>query len=41
MNVGILGGVGYTFYSRPELQSDRRLISVVTVGILGLFAGEG
>ncbi|KZV82764.1 hypothetical protein EXIGLDRAFT_778226 [Exidia glandulosa HHB12029] len=41
LNVGVLGGVGYTFYTRPELQNDRRLISAVTVGVLSLFAGEG
>ncbi|EJD35575.1 hypothetical protein AURDEDRAFT_108923 [Auricularia subglabra TFB-10046 SS5] len=41
LNVGILGGLGYTFYSRPELQNDRRFISWVTIGVLSLFAGEG
>lgn len=41
VNVGIIGGVGYTFYTRPELQNDRKTLSIVTVGLLGLFAGEG
>jgi hypothetical protein len=41
INVGLLGTIGYVFYTRPELRDDRRLIGGLTAGILTLFAGEG
>ncbi|KAH7099283.1 hypothetical protein BKA62DRAFT_710530 [Auriculariales sp. MPI-PUGE-AT-0066] len=41
LNVGILGTIGYVFYSRPELRDDRRLIAGITTGVLTVFAGEG
>lgn len=41
MNVGILGGVGYTAYTRPDLRRDTRFLASTTAGILTLFGAEG
>ncbi|KAG8864656.1 hypothetical protein FRB96_005161 [Tulasnella sp. 330] len=42
VNVGILGGVGYISYTHwDKPQWDRRTVSAVTVGLLGLFTAEG
>jgi len=42
VNVGILGGVGYASYIHWDLPHwDRRTVSAVTVGLLGLFTVEG
>ena len=42
VNVGILGGVGYSAYTNWDAPRwDRRVVSAVTVGLLGLWAGEG
>lgn len=42
LNVGILGGIGYSAYTNWDAPRwDRRVVSAVTVGLLGLWAGEG
>jgi len=42
VNVGILGGVGYAAYVHWDMPHwDRRTVSMISVGLLGLFAGEG
>jgi len=42
VNVGILGGLGYTAYSRwNEPFWDRRYVAGITAGTLALFTGQG
>ncbi|KAK7692713.1 hypothetical protein QCA50_004346 [Cerrena zonata] len=41
LNVGILGGVGYAAYTRPELRQDTKFLASTTAGILALFGAEG
>ncbi|KZO95496.1 hypothetical protein CALVIDRAFT_564554 [Calocera viscosa TUFC12733] len=42
INIGVLGGVGYAAYAYwHEPKWDRRIVSAVSVGLLGVFAGEG
>ena len=42
VNLGILGGVGYAAYTNwDEQRWDRRVVSAVSVGLLGLWGGEG
>lgn len=42
VNVGILGGVGYAAYSTWDSPRwDRRVVSSVTAGLLGLWSAEG
>lgn len=43
VNVALLGGLGIYAYTHKEQvqRTDRRLISAVTVGILGLIGGQG
>lgn len=42
VNVGILGGVGYAAYTNWDAPRwDRRTVSAVTIGLLGLWGGEG
>lgn len=41
-NLGILGGVGYAAYTNWDRPTwDRRMVSAVTIGLLGLWGGEG
>jgi hypothetical protein len=41
VNLGILGGVGYVAYQQWDRPWDRRTVSAVSIGLLGLFTGEG
>ncbi|KAN0064169.1 hypothetical protein ACQY0O_003336 [Thecaphora frezii] len=43
LNVALLGGVGFYAYTNKEQvqRTDRRLLSAVTVGLLGLLGGQG
>jgi hypothetical protein len=42
VNVGILGGIGYWSYLNWDRPSwDNRTVTIATVGLLTLFAGEG
>ena len=42
VNVGVLGGVGYAAYTNWDAPRwDRRVVSAVTIGLLGLWGGEG
>ncbi|KAG9010365.1 hypothetical protein FRB93_004204 [Tulasnella sp. JGI-2019a] len=42
VNLGVLGGVGYVSYIHWDMPHwDRRTVSAVTVGLLGLFTAEG
>jgi len=42
INVGIIGGVSYAAYTYwHEPKWDRRIVSAVSVTLLGVFAGEG
>lgn len=42
MNAVILGGIGYFSYKTWDRPSwDKRVVSAVTVGLLGLWSGEG
>ncbi|CAE6428136.1 hypothetical protein ACGC1H_000715 [Rhizoctonia solani] len=42
LNLGILGGVGYTAYSSwDQPRWDRRVVSTISAGLLTLAAGEG
>ncbi|EJD02596.1 uncharacterized protein FOMMEDRAFT_28328 [Fomitiporia mediterranea MF3/22] len=42
VNVGILGGVGYAAYVNWDAPRwDRRVVSAVSVGLLGLWSAEG
>ncbi|THH05341.1 hypothetical protein EW145_g4869 [Phellinidium pouzarii] len=42
LNISILGGVGYAAYANWDRPSwDRRTVSAVSVGLLGLWSGEG
>lgn len=42
VNVGILGGLGYTAYSRwDEPAWNRRYVAAITAGTLALFTGQG
>ncbi len=43
LNVALLGGLGvYAYTHREQVQrTDRRLVSAVTVGVLGLIGGQG
>lgn len=41
-NLGVLGGVGYAAYTNWDRPAwDRRVVSAVTIGLLGLWGGEG
>lgn len=41
-NLGVLGGVGYAAYTNWDRPAwDRRIVSAVTIGLLGLWGGEG
>jgi hypothetical protein len=42
LNIGVLGTAGYFAWIHWEVPRwDRRVVSATTVGIVGLFAGEG
>ncbi|KAI0074153.1 hypothetical protein K474DRAFT_1665732 [Panus rudis PR-1116 ss-1] len=41
VNVGLISGAGYAFYTQPHLRRDKRLISSTVAGALALFGAEG
>ena len=41
MNLGVLGGTAYTFYTKPHLRRDTRAIASTVAAALTLFGAEG
>jgi len=41
VNVGLLGTLGYQFYTQPHLRADRRFIGWSTAGTLAVLGAEG
>lgn len=41
MNIGVIGGLGYLFYTTPEYRGDYKVIGSSVVGTLLLLGAEG
>ncbi|CAL1706984.1 unnamed protein product [Somion occarium] len=41
VNIGILSGAGYVYYTKPQVRQDTRLLASTAAGILTLFGAEG
>lgn len=41
MNVGLIAGVGYAFYSKPHLRSNTKAITTTAAAALTIVLGEG
>ena len=41
VNIGVIAGVGYTFYSKPHLRANTKAITSTVAATLALVTGEG
>lgn len=41
VNLGLIGGTAYTYYTKPHLRRDTRAIASTVAAALALFTGEG
>lgn len=41
MNIGLISGVGYTFYACPHLRRNPKIITSTAAAALAVFTGEG
>ncbi|OJT13113.1 hypothetical protein TRAPUB_10339 [Trametes pubescens] len=41
LNLGLIGGTAYTYYTKPHLRRDTRAIASTVAAALALFTGEG
>lgn len=41
VNIGIIAGVGYTFYSKPHLRANTKAITSTVAATIALLTGEG